>query len=284
MEALPYIKSFQGKTVVVKYGGSTLGLSEVVRNICLDMVFLKCVGIHPVLVHGGGPEISQAMKDKGKKAEFVQGLRVTDRETMQITLEVMTRTNAALVDLIVRGGGEAKGVVSGAAGAGRFLSARKKAAKDEKGNPVDIGFVGEVTGVDTGLLRGMHEGGSNIIPVIAPIAVGEDGQLYNVNADHAASEVAVALKAHKLVFLTDVQGIRGAPEGQGPLLSSLHARDVEDLIRQGVASGGMVPKVRACARALAGGVAKTHIIDGRVMHSLLLEVFTDEGIGTEIVQ
>ncbi len=281
-EALPYIKSFQGKTFVIKYGGSTLGYSEVVRNICLDLVFLKCVGIHPVLVHGGGPDITREMQRLGKKPHFVHGMRVTDAETLRITAKVMKKINAELVGLLAKSGGTAQGIAD-KKGTALFLKARKKYHKDEKGNKQDLGFVGEVTRVDTGRIKKLINSPEAVIPVVAPLGQCSDGQYYNINADHVAAEVAVALQAHKVVFLTDVQGILVGKGKRQKLASSLTRVAVEKLIKQGVIHGGMIPKVKSCLRALKAGVAKAHMVDGRVMHSILLEIFTDKGVGTQIL-
>ncbi len=276
LEALPYIRTFWGRTMVIKYGGAAMEASLLKTSFALDVILLKYVGMHPVIVHGGGPEISVIMKRLGKEPRFVDGLRVTDAETMEIVEMVLVgRINKEIVALINHNGGRAVGL-SGKDG--NLLTARKRNHTTPGGGEVDIGLVGEIETVNPQLIQLLV--GEGYIPVIAPVAVGPDGQTYNVNADLVAGEMAAALKAEKLIHLTDVQGIEGSG---GALLSTLSRSQAERLIAQGVIEGGMLPKVESALAALRGGVAKTHIIDGRLAHALLLEIFTKEGIGTEIV-
>ncbi len=274
IEALPYIQAFWGKTVVVKYGGSAMTDEKLKQEVMQDLVLMKYVGMKPVLVHGGGPEITRAMLQMGKKAEFVDGRRVTDRETMEITEMVLVgKLNQEIVASINRHGGWAVGL-SGKDGG--LLTARKLVTPG-----VDLGFVGEVFEVRPEIINTLDR--EKFIPVIAPVGLDEDGNTYNINADDVAAAVAVSLEADKLVLMTDVPGILTNPEDPATLLSTLKIKALKDMIERGVITGGMQPKVRACERALNGGVRKTHIIDGRVSHALLLEIFTDRGIGTELV-
>ena len=276
LEALPYIRTFWGRTLVIKYGGAAMEAPHLKTSFALDVVLLKYVGMHPVIVHGGGPEISATMKRLGKEPRFVDGMRVTDAETMEIVEMVLVgRINKEIVSLINQNGGRAVGL-SGKDG--NLLVARKRSHTNLQGQEIDIGLVGEIEAVNPQLIHLLV--GEGFIPVIAPVAGGLDGQTYNVNADLVAGEVAAALKAEKLIHLTDVQGIDGA---SGVLLSTLSRSEAERLIVQGVIEGGMLPKVESALAALKGGVAKAHIIDGRLAHALLLEIFTKEGIGTEIV-
>ena len=274
IEALPYIRAFFGKTVVVKYGGSAMTDENLKQQVMQDIVLMKYVGMRPVIVHGGGPEINRAMERMGKTPSFVDGRRVTDQETMEITEMVLVgKLNQEIVAAINRHGGWAVGL-SGKDGG--LLTARKLQTPG-----TDLGFVGEVFEVKPEVINALDR--DKFIPVIAPVGVDASGQTYNNNADEVASAVAVALQADKLVLLTDVPGILADPEDDYSLMSSLHVRDIEGLISRGVLAGGMLPKVRACERALAGNVKKTHVVDGRIPHALLLEIFTDQGIGTEIL-
>ncbi|HID09944.1 MAG TPA: acetylglutamate kinase [Candidatus Latescibacteria bacterium] len=277
IEALPYIRKFRGKVVVVKYGGSAMA-SRAERSFLLDLVFLETVGMRPVLVHGGGQAISKRMREEGIEAQFVQGLRVTDERTMEIVEETLFKVvNRCLVEGIRRLGGKAEGLSGKDHG---ILHVQRHRVK-MRGREVDIGFVGDVRWVDPEPILRLCKRG--VIPVVAPIGLGGDGRAYNVNADTAAGEIAATLKAEKLAFLTDVAGIFKDPEEPESLISTLSAGDVEGLIEREVISGGMIPKARACAEAVRKGVRKAHIVDGRVPHALLLEIFTDRGIGTEIV-
>ncbi len=279
IEALPYIQNFRGKIAVVKYGGSTMVGQSKEDEVLKDIVFMASVGICPVIVHGGGPAINRRLQEQGVETQRVNGLRVTDSETMKVVEDVLFgEINAEMVRDIEGVGGRAIGISAKDAG---ILHVRKHLVKTADGE-VDIGFVGDVERVDTApLLDLVREG---IIPVIAPIGRGPDGQSYNVNADTAAGEIAAALHAEKLVFLTDVTGILRDAKDPTTLLSTVRVGDVESLIGDGIVSGGMIPKIEACVKAVKSGVRKTHVIDGRIPHSMLLEIFTREGIGTEIVQ
>ncbi len=275
VEALPYIRAFAGKTVVVKYGGKAMVDPSLKERFAEDIALMKYVGMHPVIVHGGGPQISEMMKRLGKEPTFVRGIRVTDEETIGIVEMVLGgMLNPEIVALINRHGGRAVGLTGKD---GPLLVARPLRASD-KTSGVDLGLVGEIDGVDPGVLRGLEE--ARFIPVIAPIAGGIDGKTYNVNADSAAGAIAASLRAEKLLVLTDVAGIL---DGKERLIPTITKKEAQQLIRKGTISSGMIPKVQACLDALEGGVTKAHIIDGRVPHALLLELFTDKGIGTEIV-
>jgi len=275
LETLPYLRSFQGKTLVIKYGGAAMEHAELKEPFARDVVLLRLVGIRPVIVHGGGPQIGALMKRLGKEPKFVGGMRVTDAETVEIVEMVLVgKINKEIVGLIDLHGGRAVGL-SGKDG--RLLQARKRLHRTAEGEMVDIGLVGEVEAVDVAVIRLLEEHG--LIPVIAPVGVGVGGETYNINADLVAGDIAAALGAEKLIHLTDVQGILGEDKR---LISTLTRRDAERLIKANVIDGGMLPKVESALRALEGGAAKAHIIDGRVPHAILLEVFTNEGIGTEI--
>ena len=276
MEALPYIREFRGKTVIIKYGGSAMDQADLKEPFALDVILLKLVGINPVIVHGGGPQIGALMKRLGKEPRFVGGMRVTDEETVEIVEMVLVgKINKEIVGLINLHGGKAIGLSGKDA---NLLVARRRLHRTPDGQSVDIGLVGEVTGVNAAPIRLLEDNG--YIPVIAPVGCGVAGETYNINADIVAGEVAAAVGAEKLIHLTDVQGIKGV---DGRLVSTLYRKDAERLMQQGVIDGGMLPKVESSLRALEGGTAKAHIIDGRVPHAILLELFTREGIGTEIV-
>jgi acetylglutamate kinase len=276
LEALPYIREFRGKTLVIKYGGAAMEQADLKESFALDVILLRFVGIHPVIVHGGGPQIGALMKRLGKEPQFVGGMRVTDEETVDIVEMVLVgKINKEIVALINLHGGKAVGVSGKDA---NLLRARRRSHRLPNGDEVDIGLVGEVVAVNVELIRLLEEHG--FIPVIAPVGVGSGGETYNINADLVAGEVAAALGAEKLIHLTDVKGISGA---DGQLVSTLARKDAEGLVTQGVIDGGMLPKVESALRALEGGAGKAHIIDGRVPHAILLELFTREGIGTEIV-
>lgn len=283
VEALPYIKRFYGKTVVIKYGGNAMLNEELKAAVINDIILMRYVGMRPVVVHGGGPEITALLKQLGRQSQFVAGLRVTDEATMEVAQMVLVgKVNAELVTLINRHGGRAVGL-SGLDGA--LLVAEKRLARvptDSQQQQVDIGYVGNVVKVNPDILHTLLDEG--YIPVVAPVAVGTDWHSYNINADLAAGEVAGALQAEKLVLLTDVEGIFRDFRDRGTLISTLQLDEIDGLVQNGTIDGGMLPKVEACVKALRQGVAKTHIIDGRLLHSLLLEVFTDRGIGTEVVQ
>lgn len=277
-EALPYIKSFSGKTVVVKYGGSALAAELMQDTILTDIILMKYVGINPIVVHGGGAEISAMMERMGKRAEFVDGRRVTDAETMEIAEMVLGgRINRAIVAAINELGGRAVGLTGKDGG---LIRARKRYHQGPNG-PVDIGFVGDVDRVEPKVLDTLVAAG--YIPVVAPIGYGPGGTTYNINADSVAGELAAAVSAHKLVLLTDVEGIYRDFKDKGSLISTLALRDVKALMESGAIAGGMIPKLEACVTALEGGVAQAHILDGRVPHALLLEIFTQQGVGTMVL-
>jgi acetylglutamate kinase len=280
IEALPYIQRFHGKTVVIKYGGHAMLSPELRESFVQDVVLLESVGINPVIVHGGGPQITELIGKLGLKSHFVRGMRVTDAETMEAAEMVLQRINKDIVGLISRQGGRAVGL-SGKDGDLIVSRKMRMVVKDENGRPapVDIGFVGEVAEINPAVLGTLKEAG--FIPVIAPIGHGRDGLTYNINADVAAGEIAGALRAEKLILLTDVEGVQ---DEDGKLISILESARARRLIARGAIGEGMIPKVECCIDALRKGVAATHIIDGRVRHALLLEIFTREGVGTEVVQ
>lgn len=282
VEALPYLQRFANKTVVVKYGGHAMTDEALRHSFARDMVLLKCVGVRPVIVHGGGPQIDATMKRVGIQARFVAGLRVTDAETMDIVEMVLGgKLNKEIVALINLHGGQAVGL-SGK-DANLIVATKKQLYRPlTPGGPpelIDIGQVGEVKTINTAILDVL--GSAGFIPVISPTGVGEHGESYNINADTVAGDIAAALRAEKLLFLTDVEGILDRDK---KLLPTLNADDIRTLTQDGVIDGGMLPKVEGCLHALDHSVAKTHIIDGRVPHSVLLELFTERGIGTEIVR
>ena len=276
IEALPYIRAFQRKTLVIKYGGAAMEQAELKEQFAKDVLLLRLVGIRPVIVHGGGPQIGALMKRLGKEPRFVGGMRVTDEETVEIVEMVLVgKINKEIVGLINLHGGRAVGL-SGKDGT--LIRAHKRLHRTADGTMADIGLVGEVDAVNPELIRLLEEDG--FIPVIAPVGVGSGGETYNINADLVAGDVAAALSAEKLIHLTDVQGIKGE---DGRHISTLTKQEAERLIKAGIIDGGMLPKVESSLRALAGGAQKAHIIDGRVPHAILLEVLTVEGIGTEII-
>ena len=272
MEALPYVRRFRGKLFVIKYGGSIIANEERKRDIVQDIVFMSFVGIRPYLVHGGGPAISEAIKTAGKISKFVDGLRVTDDETLSIVAKILMGINEHLVELVEGAGGEALGYDGKQRG---FVFAKKLNG--------GMGYVGRVAKFEDKLPI-IRRGENNVIPVIGPMARSEDGELLNVNADEVAAEIACSEPAEKIVLITDVHGIMRDPGDEQSLVSTLRTDEVEAMIKNGIISGGMIPKVRACMKALKSGVKKAHIIDGNVSHALLLEIFTDKGIGTEIIQ
>jgi acetylglutamate kinase len=281
LEALPYIRRFYNKTIVIKYGGHAMVDEDLKDKFAQDVVMMKYIGINPVVVHGGGPQIGSFLKKLGKESKFVQGMRVTDQETMDIVEMVLVgMVNKEIVGLINRHGGKAVGL-SGKDG--NLIEAEKYYLNDEKARNtpseiIDIGLVGKVKTVNAELIVSL--GQNNFIPVIAPTGMGENGETYNINADIVAGEVAAALKAEKLLLLTDVAGVLDADKN---LIHTMTNQDALNLIDDGTVEGGMFPKVKCCLKALRGGVNKAHIIDGRLKHAILLEVFTDKGIGTEIV-
>ena len=281
LEALPYIKRFYNKTIVIKYGGHAMVDDELKDKFAQDIVMMKYIGINPVVVHGGGPQIGTLLKKLGKESKFIQGMRVTDEETMNIVEMVLVgMVNKEIVGLINRHGGNAVGL-SGKDG--NLIKAEKYYLSDEKvkNTPpeiIDIGLVGRVKTINSELIVSLSQ--NAFIPVIAPTGIGDAGETYNINADIVAGEVAAALQADKLLLLTDVEGVLGKDK---KLINAMNDQQAIKLIKDGVVEGGMFPKVKCCLKALKGGVKKAHIIDGRLRHAILLEVFTDKGIGTEIV-
>ena len=274
IESFPYIREFYGKTIVIKYGGNAMIDENIKRSFARDMVLLKYVGINPVIVHGGGPQIEDLLDQLGKKSEFIAGLRVTDSETMDVVEMVLVgKVNKEIVNNINMIGGKAVGI-SGKDGA--LLLAEKMYHKTNS-RDVDIGQVGNVKAVNSRIIDTLDR--DRFIPVIAPVGFDEKGVTYNINADIAAGKIAESLKAEKLILLTDVEGVKINDK----LATSLKKSGIPGLIENGEISGGMIPKVKCCLEALMGGVHKTHIIDGRVEHAVLLEIFTDAGIGTEII-
>jgi len=275
IEALPYIQSFFEKIVVIKYGGSAMLDDTIRKDVLQDIVFMNFVGMRPILVHGGGPFINKKLEAKGKKAVFMNGVRVTDEDTMAVVDEALTEVNREIVrDLISLGASSIS-----LSGKDDHLVMTKKHPEVDG---VDLGYVGEVTQCNVSILEKLVT--SDIIPVISPIGIGKDGFAYNVNADTAAAEIARELKALKFVLLTDKDGILADVKDPSTLISQVKFAEAEELIQKGVIGGGMIPKVRACLRAMDRGVKKAHIINGTIPHALLLEIFTDKGIGTEIVR
>ncbi len=271
-EALPYIQQFTGRTVVVKYGGAAMKDSTLKDKVIRDIVFLACVGLRPVVVHGGGPEINSWLGKLGIEPQFKNGLRVTDAPTMDVVEMVLVgRVNKELVSLISRAGGKAVGLCGKD---GNLIKARPEGREG-------IGFVGEVSSVDVNLLESL--GNSGYIPVVSSVAADETGQAYNINADTVAGEIAAALGAEKLILLTDTSGILKDYKDPSTLIPKVSIQEARELISAGIVGGGMIPKVSCCVRSLAQGVRAAHIIDGRIPHALLLEIFTDEGIGSMIV-
>lgn len=273
IEALPYIRKFRNKIIVIKYGGSILGEEKIRKGVLEDIVFLTFIGLKPVLVHGGGPNISDRMRASGKKTDFVDGMRVTDEETLVVVEEELQKLNDVIVKEVLEMGVKAVGLNGKHKS---LIQAEKKQAK------IDLGLVGNIVGVNGQVI--IDELKSNALAVILPMGVGEDNFIYNVNADEAAANVAASLKAEKLVLLTNVKGIMRNPEDQHSFISTLNEEDAQGLIKNKVIQQGMIPKVMACIEALDKGVKKTHIIDACIPHALLLEIFTDKGIGTEIVK
>ncbi len=280
LEALPYMRKFQGQTLVIKYGGAAMQEVDLKAAFARDITLLQYLGIHPVVVHGGGPQVSQMLAKLGVPTRFVEGMRVTDETTMDVVEMVLAgKINKEIVNLINAAGGAAVGL-SGKDGL--LLKAQKlefyRPRDDEPPEIIDIGLVGEVTEVNTELIRTLQA--QHFIPVIAPVGVGDHGETYNINADLVAGALAAALGAAKLILLTDVPGVL---DRAGNLVSSLTRRQAVVLIEEGAIAGGMLPKVKCCLEALDGGVAKAHILDGRTLHAVLLEIFTDTGVGTEIL-
>ncbi|MDH3348834.1 MAG: acetylglutamate kinase [Desulfobulbaceae bacterium] len=282
IESLPYIREFSGKTVVIKYGGHAMVDEELKRNFALDVILMKYIGINPVIVHGGGPQINRFLDKMHITPSYIEGMRVTDGETMDVVEMVLVgKVNKEIVGLINHCGGKAVGL----SGRDGDLVQAKKMTIHSKTQPgdrppelIDLGRVGEVTKINPDILSTLDQ--RDFIPVIAPVGVGEDGQAFNINADLVAGAIAAELNAMKLVLLTDVTGVK---DKNDELLSTIEMENIENLIESGVISGGMIPKLRCCVSAINGGVTKSHIIDGRIEHALLLELFTPEGIGTEII-
>lgn len=274
IEALPYIKKFFGKVFIIKFGGSALSDEKIRHSVLEDIMFMNYAGMKPVLVHGGGPFINEKLKEAKKKPRFVDGLRVTDKKTLEIVDSALTELNRTMVEEIKKMGAEAFGL--------SCKENRLIVAKKIQGTSEDVGFVGQVESVDTTVLTRLIN--TNIIPVVSPVAMGENGELYNINADEAASHLAMALKADKLFVLTNVRGIMKDKDDLGTLYGSLSLSDVKTLLDKKIVESGMIPKTKACMSALEGKVKKAHIIDGNLPHALLLEIFTDKGIGTEIIK
>jgi acetylglutamate kinase len=277
LEALPYFQQFRGRTVVVKYGGAAMENPDLVESVMRDIVFLEAVGINPVVVHGGGKAITAAMRQENLTAKFVNGHRVTDAASIGIIDRVLTDViGPSLAAKIRELGGKAE-VLSGK----EVLVAEKALPKaDATGTKVDLGFVGEIVSTDISQVQKLVD--AEIVPIISPLGRGRDGQVYNINADIAAAKIAQALKAHKIIYLSDVNGVRRDPKDETSLISTLTPKQIDKLKEDGVIAAGMIPKVDSALEALAGGVAKIHFLDGKQSHSLLLELFTDAGIGTEI--
>ena len=283
VEALPYLRDFKGKTVVVKYGGNAMLNDEIKNKVLQDIVFLRCAGLRPVVVHGGGPEITAMLQKAGKKTQFVSGLRVTDAESVELAEMVLVgKINTDLVVRLNLLGGRAVGLNGKDA---NLVQAKKHLAdvyENGEVNLVDIGFVGNVEKINTELINILLD--NDFIPVIAPTGVGVNGETYNINADSVAGEIAGALKAEKLLVLTDVRGIYSDYRDENSFISTLTFEKAQELIIRGNIDGGMIPKVKSCITALSGGAHKTHIIDGREPHTILMEIFSDSGVGTEVVK
>lgn len=279
LEALPYIQKFRGALIVVKFGGSSMEDPELVRRTMQDVVLMECIGFKPIVVHGGGKAISAELKKQDIPVKFINGLRYTCERTIAIVDEVLHRTvNRELVEL----GRQAGGRMTALSGKSILKAERTVTADPETGEAQDLGFVGEIVGVDAAEIRRALDAGT--VPVVTPLGLGADGQVYNINADVAACRIAQALSARKLVFLSDVPGIMRDPADESTVIPTICTTEIDGLIRDKVISGGMLPKIASCVEALNSGINKVHMIDGRVCHSLLLEIFTDSGIGTQIVR
>ena len=284
IEALPYIRAFADKTIVIKYGGQAMINDDLKKKVIVDIILLKYIGLNPILVHGGGTEITRLMERVGKKAEFQGGLRVTDKETMELVEMVLVgKVNKEIVGLINQYGGKAVGL-SGKDS--NLIIAQKRPPEslvvEGEEKIVDLGYVGDITKINPEVVKALSQQG--YIPVISTIGVDLNGESLNINADHVAGEIAAALSAEKLMILTDVEGIFEDPQDTSSLISSLPREQALDMIKRGKISEGMIPKVEACLQALEHEVRRTHIVDGRISHSLLLEIFTDEGIGTMVIE
>jgi acetylglutamate kinase len=282
METLPWITRFYGKTIVIKYGGNAMVEERLKKGFARDVIMMKYIGMNPVVVHGGGPQIGKVLEAMHIESEFIQGMRVTDSKTMDVVEMVLGgKVNKEIVTNINLHGGKAVGITGKDGGLIRARKLEMTAVNPETLTPeiIDIGMVGEVESVDPTIIKSLEE--SNFIPVIAPIGGGLNGETYNINADLVAGRIAGALKAEKLILLTDIEGVK---DKQGKLISTIDIQRVPDLINNGTISGGMIPKVNCCVEAIDAGVAKTHIIDGRMEHACLLEMFTDRGIGTAVAR
>ena len=281
IEALPYIRRFNNATIVVKYGGHAMVDEKLKKNFALDIILMKYVGLNPIVVHGGGPQIGDFLKKLSIESEFVDGMRVTDKQTMDVVEMVLVgKVNKEIVALINQNGGQSVGL-SGKDG--QLITAKKMKYLKDKGSDqppeiIDMGMVGEITSVNNKILGSLLD--SQFMPVIAPVGVGKKGETYNINADLVAGHIAASLKARKLILLTDTEGVL---DKEGKLLSTLKRKEAQGLIKDKTIKGGMIPKINCCLGALKGGVRKAHIIDGRKDHAILLEIFTKIGIGTEIV-
>ena len=275
IEALPYIQRLAGKTVVIKYGGNAMLCEDLTMKILQDVTLLKYVGVNPILVHGGGPEIDSLLDKLSLQPRYHNGLRITDKDTMEVVQMVLTgKINKDIVAKLNLLGGKAIGLCG--------KDANLIMAQKDTSNNVDMGYVGKVTSVNTDLLDLLCQ--DEYIPVIAPVGCGKDGESYNINADTAAGEIAAALQAEKLMFLTDIDGIRLDPDDPESLIPSISGDEIQLLIKKGVIKGGMIPKVNGCVNGIARGVARTHILDGRIEHPILLEIFTNKGIGTMVTK
>ncbi len=279
LEALPYIQKFRNALILIKFGGSSMEDPELVRSTMRDVVLMECIGFKPIVVHGGGKAISAELKKQNIPVKFVNGLRYTCDKTIGVVDDVLHNTvNRELIEL-----GQAAGGQMASLSGKTILRASKIGSKNpETGEIEDIGHVGEVTGVD--IARIIDALNAGLIPVITPLGTGADGQIYNINADTAACEIAAAVHARKLVFMSDVPGILQNPADESTVIPTINTKDIPELIRTKVLSGGMLPKIQSCLKALDAGINKVHLIDGRLRHSLLLEIFTDHGIGTQIVR
>ena len=282
MEALPYFQRFYGKTFVIKYGGHAMENEELNASFAQDIVLLKLVGINPVVVHGGGPQIDSMLDKMGITSRYVRGMRVTDQETLDIVEMVLVgKVNKEIVNMINQHGGMAVGL-SGKDGGlilAKKMNVTVASANGESPEIIDIGMVGEIIGINPLIIESLDQ--NKFIPVIAPVGVGKNGETYNINADLVAGEVAEALHAEKLILMTDIEGVK---DKKGVFLSTLKESQARRMIQDGIVGSGMIPKVECCINALKGGVEKTHILDGRVKHAVLLEIFTKEGVGTEVVR
>ncbi len=282
VEALPWIRQFYGKTIVIKYGGNAMVEERLKEGFARDIILMRYIGLNPVVVHGGGPQIGKVLEAMGIETRFEQGMRVTDAKTMDVVEMVLGgKVNKEIVANINKHGGRAVGLTGKD---GNLITARKlemKTVNPDTLTPeiIDIGMVGEVAGVNPKIISALEQ--SNFIPVIAPVGVDDAGRTYNINADLVAGKIAGALQAEKLILLTDVEGVK---DKQGQLLNTIDTRDVQGLIDDGTIAGGMIPKVTCCLDAIAAGVKKTHIIDGRMEHACLLEIFTDKGVGTAVAK